>query len=168
MYIKPSSRNLLKVGTLKNLNQMWPNEADAAGPDKPGSSWRHLSCLKISNSKYQMPPNFKCTITNTKSPMQKTKWGEATLQQTLPVRRTADDTWPQTASHRLSFQTVQTRVWRIYSNIRIFEYIWHKYLFGHSFGSILFVRIYSDIRSGQICLYEYIQTFVHECVREWK
>ena len=50
--------------------------------------------------------------------------------------------------------------------IRIFKYIGLKYLFGHSFGSILFVRIYLDIRSGKICLYEYIQTFVHECVRE--
>ena len=60
------------------------------------------------------------------------------------------------------------RVWRIYSNIRIFEYIGLKYLFGHSFGSILFVPIYLDIRWGKICLYEYIQTFVHECVREWK
>ena len=50
--------------------------------------------------------------------------------------------------------------------IRMFEYIGLKYLFGHSFGSILFVPIYLDIRWGKICLNEYIQTFVHECVRE--
>ena len=50
--------------------------------------------------------------------------------------------------------------------IQIFEYIGLKYLFGHSFGSILFVTIYLDIRWGKICLNEYIQTFVHECVRE--
>ena len=49
--------------------------------------------------------------------------------------------------------------------IRIFEYIGHKYLFGHSFVSIFLLRIYSDIRSCQICLYEYIRTFVGECVR---
>ena len=44
----------------------------------------------------------------------------------------------------------QIRVWRIYSNIRIFEYIGHKYIFEHL---------------CQICLYEYIRTFVRECVR---
>ena len=59
----------------------------------------------------------------------------------------------------------QIRVWRIYSNIRIFEYIGHEYIFGHSFVSIFLLRIYSDIRSCQICLYEYIRTFVGECVR---
>ena len=61
--------------------------------------------------------------------------------------------------------TLHTRVWRIYSNIWIFEYIGHEYIFGHSFVSIFLLRIYSDIRSCQICLYEYIQTFVGECVR---
>ena len=49
--------------------------------------------------------------------------------------------------------------------IRIFEYIGHEYIFGHSFVSIFLLRIYSDIRSCQICLYEYIRTFVGECVR---
>ena len=49
--------------------------------------------------------------------------------------------------------------------IRIFEYIGHEYIIGHSFVSIFLLRIYSDIRSCQICLYEYIRTFVGECVR---
>ena len=49
--------------------------------------------------------------------------------------------------------------------IQIFEYIGHEYIFGHSFVSIFLLRIYSDIRSCQICLYEYIRTFVGECVR---
>ena len=49
--------------------------------------------------------------------------------------------------------------------IRIFEHIGHEYIFGHSFVSIFLLRIYSDIRSCQICLYEYIRTFVGECVR---
>ena len=44
--------------------------------------------------------------------------------------------------------------------IQIFEYIGHEYIFRHSFVSIFLLRIYSDIRSCQICLYEYIQTFV--------
>ena len=48
--------------------------------------------------------------------------------------------------------------------IRIFEYIGHEYIFGHSFVSIFLLRIYSDIRSCQICLYKYIRTFVGECV----
>ena len=63
------------------------------------------------------------------------------------------------------FPAISIRVWRIYSNIRIFEYIGHEYIFGHSFVSIFLLRIYSDIRSCQICLYEYIRTFVGECVR---
>ena len=41
------------------------------------------------------------------------------------------------------------RVWRIYSNIRIFEY-----------SNILVTNIYSDIRSYQFFSYEYIRTFV--------
>ena len=49
--------------------------------------------------------------------------------------------------------------------IRIFEYIGHEYIFGHSFVSTFLLRIYLDIRSCQICLYEYIRTFVGECVR---
>ena len=40
----------------------------------------------------------------------------------------------------------QFRVWRIYSNIQIFDYICHKYLFRHSFVSIF--------------RYEYIRTIV--------
>ena len=57
---------------------------------------------------------------------------------------------------------VCARVWRIYSNIRIFEYFWYEYLFGHSFASFfvyeyirifvrikILLRIYSDIRSYQ-------------------
>ena len=47
----------------------------------------------------------------------------------------------------------------------IFEYIGHEYIFGHSFLSIFLLWIYSAIRSCQICLYEYIRTFVGECVR---
>ena len=39
-----------------------------------------------------------------------------------------------------------TRVWRIYSNIRIFEYFWYEYLFGRSFVSFF--------------VYEYIRIFV--------
>ena len=39
----------------------------------------------------------------------------------------------------------------------IFKYFGHKYLFGHSFAFIFLMRIYSDIRSQQICLYEYIR-----------
>ena len=49
--------------------------------------------------------------------------------------------------------------------IQIFKYIGHEYIFGHSFVSIFLLRIYSDIHSCQICLYEYIRTFVGECVR---
>ena len=49
--------------------------------------------------------------------------------------------------------------------IRIFEYIGHEYIFGHSFVLIFLLQIYSDIRSCQICLYKYIRTFVGECVR---
>ena len=47
----------------------------------------------------------------------------------------------------------------------IFECIGHKYLLGHSFVSIFILRLYSDIHSYQICLNEYIRTFVRECVR---
>ena len=47
----------------------------------------------------------------------------------------------------------------------ILEYFGHKYLFEHSRVSNLLKQIYSDIRSRQICLYEYIRTFVRECVR---
>ena len=43
--------------------------------------------------------------------------------------------------------------------IQIFEYIGHKYLFGHSFVSNLFVQIYLDIRLCQKKLYEYIWIF---------
>ena len=48
---------------------------------------------------------------------------------------------------------VWTRVWRIYSNIWIFKYFGHKYLFGHSFVSIF--------------LYKYSRIFVYECVTVW-
>ena len=40
---------------------------------------------------------------------------------------------------------VYNRVWRIYSNIRIFEYFWSEYLFGYSFVSFLgyeYIRIF--------------------------
>ena len=60
------------------------------------------------------------------------------------------------------YDAVWIRVWRIYSNIRIFEYFWYEYLFGHSFVSFfvyeyirifvrikILLRIYSDIRSYQ-------------------
>ena len=60
------------------------------------------------------------------------------------------------------FAYMHIRVWRIYSNIRIFEYFWYEYLFGHSFVSFfvyeyirifvrikILLRIYSDIRSYQ-------------------
>ena len=59
---------------------------------------------------------------------------------------------------------ILTRVWRIYLNIWIFKFIGHEYLFVHSFESIFLWRIYSDIHLCQICLYDYIQTFVCECV----
>ena len=49
--------------------------------------------------------------------------------------------------------------------IRIIEYIGHEYILGHLFVSIFLLQIYSDIRSCQICLNEYIRTFVGECVR---
>ena len=52
--------------------------------------------------------------------------------------------------------------------IRIFEYIGHEYIFRHSFVSIFLLRIYSDIHSYQVFLYEYIRTFVRQCVRAWK
>ena len=64
--------------------------------------------------------------------------------------------------------TFYSRVWQINLNIRIFEYICHKYLFGHSFVSIILIQIYSDIRSCQICVYEYIRKFIRERVRAWK
>lgn len=48
--------------------------------------------------------------------------------------------------------------------IRIFKYICHKYLF----VSIFSIQIYSDIRSCQICLDEYIRRFVLEYVKVWK
>ena len=73
--------------------------------------------------------------------------------------------WPACRNCPDNLKTVWTRVWRIYSNIRIFEYIGHEYIFGHSFISIFLLWIYLDIRSCQICLYEYIRTFVGECVR---
>ena len=38
-------------------------------------------------------------------------------------------------------------------------------IFEYSNIRIYWSRIYSDIRSCQICLYEYIRTFVGECVR---
>ena len=47
----------------------------------------------------------------------------------------------------------------------LLEYIGHEYLFKNSFLSICLLQIYSDICSCQICLYEYIRTFVGECVR---
>ena len=47
---------------------------------------------------------------------------------------------------------VWNRVWRIYSNIRIFEY-----------SNILVTNIYSNIRSYQFFFYKYIQTFI--CVK---
>ena len=52
------------------------------------------------------------------------------------------------------------RVRRIHSNIQIFKYIGHKYLFGHSFGPNFCLQIYSDI-----CLYEYIRTSLRECAK---
>ena len=42
---------------------------------------------------------------------------------------------------------VCVRVWQLYLDIQIFKYIGHKYLFGPSFVSNLFVQIYSDISS---------------------
>ena len=48
--------------------------------------------------------------------------------------------------------------------IRIFKYICHEYLF----VSIFSIQIYSDIRSCQICLDEYIRRFVLEYVKVWK
>ena len=59
--------------------------------------------------------------------------------------------------------SIQIRVWQIFSNIQIY---WSQiYIFGHSFVSIFLLRIYSDIRLCQICLYEYIRTFVGVCSR---
>ena len=49
--------------------------------------------------------------------------------------------------------------------IRIFEYIGHKYLFGHSFVSTFLLGICSNIRLREICLNEYIRIIVRECVR---
>ena len=48
--------------------------------------------------------------------------------------------------------------------IRIFEYIGHKYIFGHSFVSIFLLQMYLDIRLYQICLFEYIGTVIRQCV----
>ena len=59
-------------------------------------------------------------------------------------------------------------MWQIYLNIQIFEYIGQEYLFGHSFVFIILIQIYPDIRSYQICLYEYIRTFIRECIIVWK
>ena len=62
----------------------------------------------------------------------------------------------------IHIHTVQNQ-FRIYLNI--FEYIGHKYLFGHSFVSIFW---YKYILTFKNCLYEYIRTFVRECARVWK
>ena len=67
-----------------------------------------------------------------------------------------------------------TRVWRIYSNIRIFEYFWSEYLFGYSFVSFfgyeyirIFVRVnfldtnifgYSFVSTFWIWIYSYIRS----------
>ena len=60
--------------------------------------------------------------------------------------------WPQ----------MQTNLFTCVTNIfKIFEY-WAQ-IFIRTFN-----RIYSNICLCQICLYEYIRTFVRECVRVWK
>ena len=43
-----------------------------------------------------------------------------------------------------------------------------KYFYGRSFVLICLMWIHSDICSCQICLYEYIHTFVRERIRVWK
>ena len=55
---------------------------------------------------------------------------------------------------------VKSRVWRIYSNIQIFKYFRHKYLFGYSFVSI-FIWIYSEIHS---CKKNYMNIFGYSFV----
>ena len=65
------------------------------------------------------------------------------------------------------------RVWRIYSNIRIFKYFWSEYLFGYSFVSFfgyeyirIFVRVnFLDTNIFEIAFvarfwFRYIRTFV--------
>ena len=50
-----------------------------------------------------------------------------------------------------------TRVWRIYSNIRIFLIQIFIWIFVHI---IFWIRLYSDIRSYQLVGYEYIRIFI--------
>ena len=66
------------------------------------------------------------------------------------------------------------RVWRIYSNIRIFKYSWSEYLFGYSFVSFFgyeYIRIFVRVNFWNTNIfgysfvarfwYEYIRIFVH-------
>ena len=82
--------------------------------------------------------------------------------------------WIMSENDKTCYRSVRHRVWRIYSNIRIFEYIGYKYIFGHSFVSIFWykyirifvcvnflIRIYSDIHSYQkiIRIYSFLLKF---------
>ena len=50
-------------------------------------------------------------------------------------------------------------LWQIYLNTQIFEYIFHEYLFRHSFVSIILIWIYLDICSGWINIQIYSYSY---------
>ena len=63
-----------------------------------------------------------------------------------------------------------TRVWRIYSNIRIFEYFWSEYLFGYSFVSFFgyeYIRIFVRVNflDTNIFGYSFVARFWFEYIR---
>ena len=69
-------------------------------------------------------------------------------------------TWVPSADQWMKYMIDWFRVWRIYSNIQIFQYFWSKYLFGYSivsFSGYEYIRIF-------VCFnlfgYEYIRIFV--------
>ena len=77
---------------------------------------------------------------------------------------------PHPPHHQAWWNNVQSRVWRIYSNIQIFEYFWSKYLFGYSFVSFfwyeyiwLFVRI--NFLDTNIFGYSFVAIFWYEYIR---
>ena len=69
-----------------------------------------------------------------------------------------------------SWACLHCRVWRIYSNIRIFEYFWPEYLFGYSFVSFFgyeYIRISVRINllDTNIFGYSLVARFWYECIQ---